>query len=628
MNPPEGDRGSTGGSTGGVGPGATGGPGAGRSELPRVELSSGISASPGVAIGPAYVVQRGRLRVPRQDIAADGVDAEIERFRQALHVTQEQLEGIKSRLPHGEHRQILKALQMMLRDPDLADHVEAKVRESLVNAEWAVAQVADEIRQSLVKADAEHFRERGSDVIFLAERVVQNLLGESVVVLRPPPGSIIVAHELSPADTAELARTEVIGIVTEIGGQTSHTAIVARSMELAAVVGVENVLTHVQTGDPLIVDAIHGVVIVRPHDGERDQWNEVRSRYEHFEDLVQREHGLPATTRCGRHVTLRANVALREEVASARFHGAEGIGLYRTEFLFMEREIPPSEEEHYRFAKMVLRSAAPYPVTFRTFDLGSDKPTKIINFSDREANPAMGLRSMRLALREREMFLAQLRGLYRAAVHGPLRIMMPLISGVSEWRLALDAVQEAKRQLEDAGMAHGQDVPVGVMIEMPSAALMVDVLVRHVDFMSIGTNDLIQYTLAIDRENDDVSYLYRPLHPAILRLIRMVTQAGKAAGVPVSLCGEMAADPRYTWVLVGLGVTELSMHPSAVPVIKNIIRSSEMAAMEALAAEILGFEDVADAERLVLKAMRQRFPEHLEHGGGQRLLVEIEEVAR
>jgi len=597
-------------------------------ESARVELNCGISASPGVAIGPAYVVDRSRLRVPKSEVARDNVMAEVERFRQALRVTQEQLERIKSRLPHGEHRQILKAHQMMLRDPDLLEHVEGKITDELVNAEWAVAQVAEEIRRTLAAADAVHFRERGSDIAFLAERVVHNLMGEVTEAIRPPPGSVIVAHDLSPADTAELARTEVIGILTEVGGQTSHTAIVARSMELAAVVGVEDICERVQTGDIVIVDAIHGVVILRPHSGELEQWNEVRRRYEQFEDLVQKEHGLPATTRCGRHVVIRANVALREEVASARFHGAEGIGLYRTEFLFMEREAPPTEEEHYRFAKSVLHTSAPYPVTFRTFDLGSDKPTKIINFADREANPAMGLRSLRLALREREMFLAQLRGLLRAAVHGPLRIMMPLVSGMSELRFAMEAVDEARRQLEDAGMAHGQDVPIGIMIEMPSAAVMVDVLARHVDFMSIGTNDLIQYTLAIDRENDNVGYLYRPLHPAILRLIKNVTQAGRQEEIPVSLCGEMAADPRYTWVLVGLGVDELSMHPSAVPVIKNIIRSSEMSAMEALAEEVLSVEDVADAERAVLKAMRQRFPEHLEHGGGQRLMVETEEEAR
>jgi len=553
------------------------------------------------------------------------VDEEVARFRAGLRTTQEQLEEIKSRLPHGEHRQILNAQQLMLCDPDLAANVEGQIRDEQINAEWALAQAADEIRATLAKADAQHFRERGSDITFLAECVLRNLLGEPDDSILPPVGSIIVAHELSPADTAELARRQVTGVVTEVGGQTSHSAIIARSMEMPAVVGVEGIIEHADTGDTIIVDAIHGVVILRPRPSELERWNEVRGRYEKFEDLVQKEHGLPASTRCGSHVTIRANVALREEVASARFHGAEGIGLYRTEFLFMERDTPPTEEEHYRFAKSVLRSAAPYPVTFRTFDLGSDKPTKIMQFAEREANPAMGLRSLRLALREREMFLAQLRGLFRAAVHGPLKIMLPLVSGLSELRLAKEVVEEARTQLEEAGMAHAQDVPLGIMVEMPSTVLVLDVLVKHADFMSIGTNDLIQYTLAVDRENDDIGYLYRPLHPAIVRQIKRIADVGRAANVPVSLCGEMAADPRYTWVLVGLGITELSMHPSAVPIIKNIIRSSELSEMEDLAAEVLSAEDEDDAERAVLRVMRQRFPEHLDHGGGQKLTVERED---
>lgn len=588
----------------------------------------GIAASPGVGIGPVYVVDRRRVRAPKRAIERSAVDEEIGRFRHSLRETQEQLEQIKARLPHGEHRQILKAQQLMLRDPDLSSHVETIVREELVCAEWAVARVAEEIRETLAQADVEHFRERGSDITFLAERVLTNMVGKAPQQLLPPTGAVVVAHDLSPADTAEIVRGEVVGIVTAVGGQTSHSAIIARSMEIPAVVGVDEVLGAVEPGDTMVVDAIHGVVVVRPSEAELDEWNGVRDRYEHFEDQVQREHGLPASTKTGEHVTIRANVALKEELSSSRFHGAEGVGLYRTEYMFMGRETPPSEEEHYRHAKEVLRLMAPYPVNFRTFDLGSDKPTKLIGFSEREVNPAMGLRSLRLSLREREMFLAQLRGLHRAAVHGPLRIMMPLVSGLAELRLAAEVVAEARRQLEDAGMAYAQDVPVGVMIEMPSAAVVADVLAQNVDFMSIGTNDLIQYTLAIDRENDDVGYLYRPLHPAILRLIKYVIDAGKAHDVPVSLCGEMAADPRYTWVLAGMGMRELSMHPSAIPVIKNIIRASELPEMEALAAEVLAAHDANQAERAVLSVMRARFPEHLEHGGGQRLLVEREEEAR
>ncbi|MEM9458767.1 MAG: phosphoenolpyruvate--protein phosphotransferase [Myxococcota bacterium] len=597
----------------------------GRDGPRRRRRREGIAASPGVAIGPAYVVDRRTVQVPRRSVEKAELDAELHRFRKGLRDTQAQLEKIKSRLPHGEHRQILKAQQLMLRDPDLASRVEQLVREEHICVEWALARVTDEIRDTLRQADDEYFRERSSDITFLAERVLLTLRGEHPEAIMPPAGAVVVAHDLPPADTAELARTEVVGMVTAVGGQTSHSAIVARSMEIPAIVGVDDIDQDVEPGDPVIVDAIHGIVVVRPSPEEFEQWEQIRDRYERFEDRVQREHGLPASARDGTHITLRANVAVEAEIGSALFHGAEGVGLYRTEFMFMDREVPPSEEEHYRLAKNVLRKVAPYPVVFRTFDLGSDKPTRLVDFSEREQNPAMGLRSLRLALREREMFLAQLRGLLRAAVHGPLRIMLPLISGPSELRSAFDAVAEARRQLEDARIAHAQEVPVGTMIEMPSAAIIADRLAPHVDFMSIGTNDLIQYTLAIDRENDDVGYLYRPLHPALLRLIRGVAQAGQQQGISVSLCGEMAADPRYTWVLVGLGVRELSMHPSAIPVIKNIIRSSEIQEMESLAQQVLEAPDVDDAERMVLAVMRERFPEHLQHGGGQPLHVEREE---
>lgn len=583
----------------------------------------GVAVSPGVAIGPAYVVDRNTIRIPKRTIDKSEADAELGRYLEAHKRTQEQLEAIKGRLPHGEHRQILKAQQLMLRDPHMTHRVEAAIREQHVGAEQAVARVAEAIRETLAQADAEHFRERGSDISFLADRVLLNLLGEKPSELRPPAGAIVVAHELSPADTAQLVRTDVVGIVTEIGGRTSHSAITARSMEIAAVMGVEGLLEEVEEGDILVIDAIHGMVLARASQAELEEWNEARTRYDAFEDYVQKEHGLPAMSKCGQRVTIRANVALHEEVASSRFHGAEGVGLFRTEFLYLERDTPPTEEEHYRHAKRVLRRMAPYPVNFRTFDLGSDKKTELLRFAEREANPAMGVRSLRLALREREMFLAQLRGLLRAAVHGPLRIMLPLVSGVSELKLAREVVDEAKQQLEDARMAYAQDVPVGIMVEMPSAAVVADLLAKQVDFMSIGTNDLIQYTLAIDRENDNVSYLYRPLHPAILRLIKTVTDAGAEAGIPVSVCGEMAADPRYTWVLAGLGVRELSMQPTAIPVIKNIIRASELAEMQGLATEVLEATDVDAAERSVIDVMRARFAEHLDHGGGQRFAAEV-----
>ena len=576
----------------------------------------GNAVSPGQGIGPAYVVDRREVNVPRQHIERDAVDEELKRFRAALRGAQDQLEAIKGRLTHGEHRQILKAQQMMLRDPDLIQRTEGLIKNELINAEWAVSRSVDEIGETLAKVSDELFRERRFDVAFMGERLITTLGGEEKDATTPPHGSVVVAHALSPADTAQLSRHGVAGIVTEQGGQTSHTAIIARALQIPAVVGVDDLLGVVETGDLVIVDGVHGLVHLRP-DAEQIAALEVEvERYEAFEQQIYKEHALPAQTDDGENIHLRANLALDGEVEVARRLGAEGIGLYRTEFMFMNRETAPSEEEHYRTAKDLLRRCAPHPVRVRTFDLGSDKVCPAINTGEVEANPAMGLRSMRLALRRRDVFLAQLRGLLRAALHGPLQIMLPLVSGLEELASGRAAFDEARAQLVEQGLPHATEVPVGVMIEVPSAAIIADVIARNVDFMSIGTNDLIQYTLAADRENDDVNYLYEPLHPAITRMIKLTCDAGKSAGIPVSLCGEMASDPRYTWVLVGLGLRELSMQATAIPVIKNVIRSSTLDEMESLAAAVLACETASEARRLIVSEIGERFGEHFEHSAG------------
>jgi phosphotransferase system enzyme I (PtsI) len=576
----------------------------------------GNAVSPGLGTGPAYVVDRREVNVPRTHIDRDTIEDELKRFRNALRGAQDQLEAIKGRLTHGEHRQILKAQQMMLRDPDLIQRTEALIKNEQINAEWAVSKAVDEIRQTLAKASDELFRERQFDVRFMGERLIMTLGGEEKDAITPPEGSVVIAHDLSPADTAQLSRHRIAGLVTEEGGQTSHTAIIARALRIPAVVGVDDLLAVVETGDAIIVDGVHGLVHIRPKQAQIDALVIEVERYVAFEQHIHKEHALPAQTDDGETVRLRANLALDEEMEIARQVGAEGVGLYRTEFMFLNRDTAPSEEEHYRTAKALLQRWAPYPVRIRTFDLGSDKNSPALATGEIEANPAMGLRSMRLALRHRDHFLAQLRGLLRAALHGPLQIMFPLISGLQELAAARVAFDEARAQLVEQGLPHADHVPVGVMIEVPSAAIIADLMARHVDFMSIGTNDLIQYALAIDRENDDVNYLYEPLHPAILRLIKMTCDAGQAAGIPVSLCGEMAGDPRYTWVLVGLGLRELSMQASAIPVIKNVIRSSSLDEMESLAAAVLACETAEETRRLVMRAIGGRFGEHLQHTAG------------
>lgn len=582
---------------------------------PRVDRR-GIAVSPGVGIGTAFVVEHRQVAVPHTKIGRDQIEGELKRFFDALRSSQEQLESIKSKLHHGEHRQILKAQQMMLRDPDMRQRVENRIRESQICAEWAMAQVIDEIQTTFSEISDDYIRERSFDVGFLSSRILRNLAGDQPTELHPPEGAVIIAHDLSPADTAHLHRYNVQGIVTEAGGQTSHSAIMARALSIPAVVGAERVLEVVETGDTVIVDAVHRTLIVRPTEAELEHYGREAERYAAFEKEIYKEHALPAVTNDGLHVALRANVAISEELPDVRKYGAEGVGLYRTEFFYLDRETAPTEEDHYRDAKKVLRACAPYPVVFRTFDLGSDKRSDLLDLPEDEANPALGLRSLRLALRERDIFLTQLRGLMRAALHGPLRIMLPLVSGLTELEQALEVIEEAKAQLVEAGMPHAEKVPVGIMIEVPSAAIIADILAKRVDFLSIGTNDLIQYCLAIDRDSEEVNYLYEPLHPAILRLIKGVCEAAKAAGIPVSMCGEMAADPRLTWVLLGLGVQELSMHASGVPVIKNIIRRSRTSEMKKLAARALEAESGRSARRLVVREMGERFTEHLEHGSG------------
>ena len=576
----------------------------------------GNAVSPGLGTGAAYVVDRREVNVPQFHVEREAVEEELKRFRAALRGAQDQLEAIKGRLTHGEHRQILKAQQMMLRDPDLIQRTEGLIKNELINAEWAVSRAVDEIRETLAKVSDELFAARAFDVAFMGERLITTLGGEEKDAITPPEGAVIVAHDLSPADTAQLSRYAVAGLVTEEGGQTSHTAIIARALQIPAVVGVDDLLGVVETGDRVIVDGVHGLVTLRPDEEQIAALELEVERYEAFEQQIYKEHALPAQTDDGENIHLRANLALEEEIDLARKLGAEGVGLYRTEFMFMKREQAPSEEEHYRTVKALLSRCAPHPVRVRTFDLGSDKVCPALSMGETEANPAMGLRSMRLALRRREEFLAQLRGLLRAALHGPLQIMLPLVSGLEELDSGLEAFDEAREQLREQGLPHAEEVPIGVMIEVPSAAIVADLIAKRVDFMSIGTNDLIQYTLAADRENDDVNYLYQPLHPAITRLIKLTCDAGEAARIPVSLCGEMAADPRYTWVLVGLGLRELSMQASAIPVIKNVIRSSTLDEMEQLAAAVLACPTASAARELIMQELGERFDEHFEHSAG------------
>jgi phosphotransferase system enzyme I (PtsI) len=575
----------------------------------------GIAASPGIAIGRCWSLDRRRIRTPKRRLAADEVEDELQRLRNALEVSDLQLSEVKEKverkgegaLGSAEHTAIIDMHRMMLRDEMLVLEAQRLIREDRLNAEWAVKRAVRKIKSAFHEQADEYFKERRADVDYVGERIIKNLLGQAPDVDEvPPEGAIVVAHDLSPADTALLLHErKVAAFVTDAGAKTSHTAIVARALEVPAVVGVGRITALVERGDWIVVDGSRGVVVINPTPGERAEYEAAQERYRAVEEELLRTKDLPARTQDDVTDRVAGNIEFVEEVPSLLSHGGEAVGLYRTEFLFLGRPDLPTEEEHYQNYRRVLEALAPRPVTIRTFDLGGDKlPAGMRVHAE---NPALGLRAIRYCLRQPDMFRAQLRALLRATMHGNLKIMFPMVSGVAELRAGRRALEEARAQLHREGVAT-KDVPVGIMIELPSAAMIADRLARECDFFSIGTNDLIQYTIGIDRQNKDVAYLYKPLHLAVLRMLDIVCSAGREAGIPVSMCGEMAGDPVNALVLIGLGVSELSMNGPSIPLVKRVIRAARASDGRALVARLLALTTAEDIEREVKAEMARRFP--------------------
>jgi phosphotransferase system enzyme I (PtsI) len=577
----------------------------------------GIGASPGIAIGRCWPVDRRKVRTPKRRLGPDEVDAELSRLKVALELSDLQLEDVRRKVEAegtgtGEHTAIIDMHRMMLKDEMLVLEAQQLIRGERINAEWAVKRAVRKIKAAFPESADEYFKERRADVDFVGERIIKNLLGQQVdAEERPPDGAIIVAHDLAPADTALLLHDRRVGaFVTDAGAKTSHTAIVARALEVPAVVAVGRITALADRGDWIVVDGARGVVIINPTPGERADYEVARERFLEHERELLRTRDLPATTQDDLTVRLAGNIEFAEEVPSLLSHGGEAVGLYRTEFLYLQREQLPTEEEHYLDARRILESLAPRPVTIRTFDLGGDKlPAGLRSHAE---NPALGLRAIRYCLRQPDMFRAQLRGLLRASQHGNLKLMFPMISGINELRAAKRAMMEVRDELKREGL----DVPippVGIMIELPSAALISDRLAKECDFFSIGTNDLIQYTIGIDRQNKDVAYLYKPLHLAVLRMLKLVCDNAREAGIPVSMCGEMAGDPMNALVLLGLGVTELSMNGGSIPLVKRVVRAARAEDGRALVARLLGLTAADEIEREVKDEMNRRFGSLLEH---------------
>ncbi len=573
----------------------------------------GTAAAPGIAIGRAYVLDRRRIKTPKKRIKKEEVEPEIARFRVALESSNDQLEQVKAKIAardKSEHYNLIEAHQLILHDEHLVDETIKNIRKEKINAEWALRKTVEHIKGVFDQIEDDYFRERRSDVDFVGERVMRNLMGESDAPLKPPPDAIVVAHDLSPADAIMLSRAAVAGLITDAGGKTSHTAIIARAHELPAVVALEDVTSAAGTEDLVIVDGTRGMVIINPMPQTVAHYRGRAKREAALEEKLLSDRDLPAVTLDGIEVRLYANVDFSDEVPGAVDHGAAGVGLFRTEFLFMMGPEAPTEEDHYRHARTVIESLGGRQATFRTFDLGADKVASLMPEHYNEANPHLGLRSIRLTMEDSvfPLFMAQLRGLIRASVHGDLRIMFPMISGVGDLRWALGALEDAKNQVRAAGHELADDIQVGVMIETPSAVLVADLLAREVDFFSIGTNDLIQYTLAVDRVNEHVAHLYEPMHPSIMRSIKRVTDIANAAGVHVAVCGEMAGDPQVAPLLIGMGLRELSMNAVSIPYVKSVLRAQKVGELEGLANKVLELPTADEIRAAARRAIGGHLP--------------------
>ncbi len=576
--------------------------------MPSGLVLKGIGGSPGVAVGSALVVGDTKTAYARRHLASTQIDAEVERLQRAVQDAKTHLREVSARLPAGplETNAILDAYLTMVGDPMLIERVTKKIREERKCAEWAVAQASDEIAKLFIPADANerdaYIAERRHDVEFVCDRLLRELTGDvKQIVPRLDQPVIVIARDLSPADTAGMVREPVIGFVTEIGTRTSHTAIMARALEIPAVVGVADALSMVRTGDTLVVDGLRGEVVVNPSEIMVEEARGRGARHLAFARGLLTARNQPCVTRDGEPVALKANVELPAEAILALDHGAEGIGLYRTEFIYIDRRTMPTEDEQYELYRAVVEAVAPRPVTLRTFDIGGDKFASSFQLPA-EMNPALGLRAVRLALSRPDVFLTHLRAMLRASAHGDLRIMVPMVASVQELREVRRLLGRAMNEVDAAGHVRAKHIPLGMMIEVPSAVVMADVLAREAEFFSIGTNDLIQYTLAIDRGNRSLAPLASPFHPAILRMIRQVVRAAAAHAVPVALCGAMASDPLAAVLLLGLGLRELSMEAAAIPEIKEAIRRVTLADCERAAEAALALDTAEAVEELVAGA--------------------------
>ncbi len=572
----------------------------------------GIPAASGIAYGPAFILDSQEFIVPKRIISEDEVESEIARFQEALDQTRREIIDIKNRIEKdmgAAHAKIFEAHLMVLDDPMLYDQVAASVRDDKESADYVFAKVIKAYTQALSKVQDEYLRDRATDINDIAKRVLKHLMEESRWHdFENFQGELaVVAHDLSPSDAVSMYNKKIIAFVTDIGGRTSHTAIIAKSLGVPAVVGLKDATLRISNGDTVIIDGKKGLVIVNPNPSTKELYAKEQIKIVAGLEKLDDFRDLPAQTLDGKKVTMLANLELTSELPSMRKYGGQGVGLYRTEFLFMNRLDLPSEEEQFEAYKNVAQSLSPLPVTIRTLDLGGDKFISSVHIP-KDMAPFLGVRAIRFCLERQDIFKTQLRAILRASVFGRLQMMYPMISGVGELRQANAVLAQVKESLTREHIDFDPDMKIGVMIEVPSAVMTADMIAKEADFFSIGTNDLIQYSLAVDRVNEKTALLYEPAHPAILRMIQKTVDAGHNEGISVSVCGEMASDLSLAFLLVGLGVDSLSMSPSSIPGIKKMIRGLKFSDIAHVTMEALSLSTGAEVEEYVGAQLHRLYP--------------------
>ncbi|MBN1525275.1 MAG: phosphoenolpyruvate--protein phosphotransferase [Spirochaetales bacterium] len=562
----------------------------------------GIIVSPGISVGKVYLFREEKITIPKYAIAVHQISHEIERFVQAVESAITEISQLKEKYAHqmGEQeKKLLDSHVLMLSDPVFKEDIGKKVGEKQVNVEWSLLQVIDDFIEKMNESSDEYMMARSLDFHDVSKRVMRHLLlSERMSLADLQEEVIIVAHNLLPSDAISMNKAMVKGIALDLGSKTSHTAILARAFNIPAVLGLSDISQQVNQNDEIIVDGNKGVVIVSPDKETKAKYHSTQVKWHKHEKKLMDLKTVQAETKDGQVVQLEANIEVAEEVNSVLAYGASGIGLFRSEFLFMQPSTMPSEEEQFRTYRNVLEAMKGKSVTIRTLDLGGEKVFPGIDIQE-EDNPILGWRAVRFCIAKPEIFKIQLRAILRASVYGNCKIMFPMISGIEELLQTLDILQQVKKDLKRENIQFDEKISVGAMIEVPSAALTSDILAKKVDFFSIGTNDLIQYTIAVDRSNEKIAYLYEPFHPGVLRLLKTIIDNAHQAGITVSMCGEMAGDPAATVVLLGLGLDHFSMSSFSIPEIKNIIRSVDSGEAKQLVEKILSMSFAAEITEYV-----------------------------